>query len=210
VILYQETYRTTQRNTKVTDRSGKNAKTTSTTKTYCGAPPPLPHCSPGTEGDPWRTGSRQNSAQRNLHLASPSPSSTWYTTTFTYTNSGQIRRPAASGSGEIEATEALDRRQNSGERRHRREEPPPAKPIRPRRFHPDAAGWTPYASLLYLHGAKRGSPALPPPERPTEAEGPVESAPAKWFAYGISQITSHYCGLWTGRDLVYELCKKTK
>jgi hypothetical protein len=36
-----------------------------------------------------------------------------------------------------------DRRRGPTERRHQGEEPPPAKPFRPRRFRPNAAGWIP-------------------------------------------------------------------
>jgi hypothetical protein len=41
--------------------------------------------------------------------------------------------------------------------------------------------------------AKRGSPALPPPERPTEGERSGETAVARWIGGEISEIALCYC-----------------
>jgi hypothetical protein len=41
--------------------------------------------------------------------------------------------------------------------------------------------------------AKRGSPALPPPERPAEGERSGETAVARWIGGEISEIALCYC-----------------
>jgi hypothetical protein len=205
VILYQETYRTTQRNTKVTDRSCKNTKTKSTTKTHCGALPPLLHCSAGTEGDPWRMGSRQNSAQRNLHLVSPSSSSTRYTTTFTFTNSGQIHRPAASGGGEIEASSSVDLQ--TQQRRWIDARTPERAAIEGKSHHlqnqSGCAASTPtppaghHTHPYYIYTERNEAPPTPPPAVRAAGGGRGTRRISAGEVVCLRDLTNHLSLLWT-------------
>ena len=104
----------------------------------------------------------------------------------------QIRHPAASGEGGNHTRQirraasvavAEDQLQSSTERRRRRGSPPPAKatptaPSPPPRRRLDKKG-----TLHYVHVANRGSPVLPPPERPAEGEATADSATARWIPF---------------------------
>jgi hypothetical protein len=161
-------------------------------------------CSPhrlGSSAVPERTGSHQSPAPQGLHRRAPSSSSRTTPASSTSSSKGarsvvaqprnpargsrlrQLRRTASS-------TGVADRRRDSRELRHRRGDPPPAKPLRPSHHRLDAAGWVPNAHLHCVHGANRGSPVLPLPERPAEGEAATDSAPARWRTRGCSQNAS--------------------
>jgi hypothetical protein len=78
----------------------------------------------------------------------------------------------------------VERGRSSRERRHRGGRPPPANSklaaSPPQRHRPVTL-----ALLHYIHAARQGSPGLPPPEWPAEAERTDESATARWRAQSI-------------------------
>ena len=101
----------------------------------------------------------------------------------------RLRRTSDTGEGTLapqlhgpaSKTRTGDPRQSSPEHRHRRGRPPPhnttpTPPPPPQRRRQEA-----YSNLDYIHDEIRGSPTLPPPERPPEGEGSGDPPPASWF-----------------------------
>jgi hypothetical protein len=152
------------------------------------------------EAVPRRTGSRRAPAPEDLHRRAPP----WTNRIAASSSPGSrsadsaVSRSPARGSrtahlqGDASATKAVERGRSSKERRRRGRRPPPAnsKPATspPRRRRPVTL-----ALLHYVHVARRGSPGLPPPERPAEAERTDESATARWRARSIYKSPSLHC-----------------
>lgn len=149
----------------------------------------------GTRAVPERTGSRRSPATEDLHQRTPSssiqPSSATCTKASTPdppprgirrrgNRTRQLRRA-------MSTEEAEDQQRNSSERRRRRASPPPAKAPPATPSPPPRRRLETKDILRYIHVASRGSPVLPPPERPAEGEGPVDSATARWIPFGRSE-----------------------
>ena len=200
-VIAPETYRTALRLKKITHKSCKSSRPPLTKKTYHGAPPPLLLSNLGSERVPRRTGSRENSARKSLHLPSSSSPSNPSPSPSPSSRSNRRRRTTSSGTGKRHNTAQRSCEHPGGGRSMAVPRgAPPSERISAstkRRTGRAILSPTPPAGLplnpRLCTGEIRGFPTLPPPERPAEGGETGRSTPASWIERWGKKSPLLYC-----------------